>query len=259
MITLSFEDTIAHLKFCRTEKGNSMNREFFNSLKEKLEEIKSNIPTRARALILSGEGKHFSTGADLDFLKSLLEETVAIDSHLRESHLFKQIREMQEIFSLLDSLEIPTIAAIHGLCLGGAVDLIAACDIRLSTKFAHFSILETKLGIPADLGSLQRLHSLLGGTHLKHLAFTSELFSAGHALKIGLVLKTYFTKRQLLSGARKLALSIAQNPYYSVCETKKSINSFHHQKIEEDLLSLAKINSKGLLSLNFKPLAKTSR
>jgi enoyl-CoA hydratase len=150
---------------------------------------------------------------------------------------------MQSAFSAIVDCSIPTIAAIHGVCIGGAIDLISACDIRLASSRSYFSIMETQLGIPADMGTLQRLHFNLPDGRLRELAYTSAIFSGRKAKKWGIVNDTYFTRKGLMKAAFVLANRIASHPSYAVRATKTSLNLNSDFIVNNGLNAIAKVNS----------------
>ena len=119
---------------------------------------------------------------------------------------------MQRGFDAVERCRKPVIAAIGGLCIGGGVDLIAACDVRIASRDARFSVREVKVAMVADMGSLQRLPRIIGHGHTRELAFTGKDIDAERALRIGLVNDVYDDEPKLLEAARKLAREIADNP-----------------------------------------------
>ena len=142
----------------------------------------------------------------------------------RQEFLRTTIIEMQDSFSEVENCPIPVIAQVHGVCIGAGVDLISACDLRFSTKSSFFSIMETRLGIVADMGTLQRLPNTIPEGILKELTYSSKIFSGRYAEKIGLVNKSFFTKKSLDSHIRKLADTICSMPSYAVKGSKLTIN-----------------------------------
>ncbi|MBF0314157.1 MAG: enoyl-CoA hydratase/isomerase family protein [Oligoflexia bacterium] len=235
---------IAHLIFNRPNKCNAMSAIFFEELPRVITMLQQ--MHSIRALVISGEGKHFTTGADVNYLLSIMDEVKSKPPEVREQFLLETIEKMQAAFSALANCSMPTIAAVHGLCIGAGIDFIAACDIRLATRSSYFSIMETKLGIPADLGTLQRLPFIISDGILKELAFTSKIFSAKIGHKYGLINHTYFTKKGLLKSAFACAKECCENPFYAVKSTKESINFIHQQQIQDGLQHIAKLNSIGL-------------
>jgi len=142
----------------------------------------------------------------------------------------------------------PVIAAPHGYCIGGGVDLIAACDVRVCAADAIFSVRETKIAIVADLGSLQRLPQILGMGHVAELALTGKDIDSARAVKIGLVNDVFADPEAALEGARAMAAEIAANSPVAVQGTKEVLAQMHRQQVEEGLRYVASWNAGHLRS-----------
>ena len=154
-LDLTLVNHVLHLQLARPNKANAMNRKMWFEIGEAYRWI--NGQSDIHVVVLSGKGKQFSSGADINFLLQVMGSTEDCETDKTE-HLKSEIINMQSSFSAIVNCSVPTIAAIHGVCIGGAIDLISACDIRLASTRSYFSIMETQLGIPADMGTLQRLH-----------------------------------------------------------------------------------------------------
>src|SRR5664280_2440299 len=131
-----------------------------------------------------------------------------------------EILRLQASVSSVAECGLPVIAAIHGYCIGGGVDLVAACDIRLASADAIFSVRETKVAIVADVGSLQRLPHIIGKGHLAELAYTGKDITAARAESIGLVNQVSDNSDAVLAAAREMAAEIAANSPLAVQGTK---------------------------------------
>jgi enoyl-CoA hydratase len=131
---------------------------------------------------------------------------------------------MQSAMDAVESCRKPVLAAVQGWCIGGGVDLIAACDIRVASADATFSVREVKVAIVADMGSLQRLPAIIGEGMTRRLALTGEDVDALSALAMGLVSEVHEEPAELLAGARALARSIADNPPLVVQGVKRVMN-----------------------------------
>ena len=148
-----------------------------------------------RAVVVAAKGPHFSVGLDLKAMGSTLAGGMGGDAGATQApSMAARARagrtEVMRLQSAITSVAIcpkPTVAAVHGYCIGGGVDLIAACDIRLASADAVFSVREAKMAIVADLGSLQRLPAIISAGHLNELALTGKDISAERARDIGLV------------------------------------------------------------------------
>jgi enoyl-CoA hydratase len=245
-LDLTLKNNIMHLELARPKKANAMNRKMWFEIGEAYRWI--NDQSEIHVVVLSGKGKQFSSGADINFLMQVMESTEDCSSDKTE-HLMSEITNMQSAFSAIVDCAVPTIAAVHGVCVGGAVDLISACDIRLAANRSYFSILETQLGIPADMGTLQRLHFNLPDGRLRELAYTSTIFSGNKAKKWGMVNETYFTRKRLMKAAFKLADRISSLPSYAVKATKRSLNVNTDSIVANGLSAVANLNSELLQSV----------
>jgi enoyl-CoA hydratase/carnithine racemase len=208
------EGQVARLILNRPEKRNSMTWDFFTELAERFQAFDAD--PEVRAVIVRAEGKMFTAGLDLVAAGSLLGDGSAA---YRESLRIK-IFTLQEGMNAIERCRKPVIAAVHGPCIGGGVDLLAACDIRLAARDAIFSIRETRLGIIADLGTLQRLPHLIGHGWTRELALTGRDFTAEEALKMGFITRLCEDREALLKEAAVLADQIANLPPLTVQGTK---------------------------------------
>jgi enoyl-CoA hydratase len=165
----------------------------------------------AKVVILSGAGNNFSTGMDLsvfiDFQALLSKESC--EGRKREA-IGHFIDYLQDAISGAENCPVPVIAAIHGQCIGGAIDLICAADLRYCTKDAVFCIKETDLAIVADIGTLQRLPKLIGTQKTAELTYTGRNFSGVEAEALGLVAKSFDTVQEMNAYVEKVASEIAQ-------------------------------------------------
>ena len=119
----------------------------------------------------------------------------------------------------------PVVAAVHGLCLGGGIDVLTACDVRVASRDARFGVREVKVAMVADLGTLQRLSRIVGEGHARELALTGKDFDAARALRIGLVNDVYDTKELAEEAARAIAQEICDNPPLVVQGVKDVMNA----------------------------------
>lgn len=197
---------ITWLTLNRPEKRNIMTMAFFYGLVDLFKEFDED--PGVRVVVIKAEGKSFTAGLDLSEAAGDLLQGTSADA--REA-LRKKIVELQEGISIIEKCRKPVIAAVHGHCIGGGVDLTSACDIRLASKDAVFSIRETKIAIVADVGTLQRLPSIIGQGWFRELALTGRDFTAGEALKMGFITRLCEDRESLYAEAEKLAEEIAAN------------------------------------------------
>lgn len=245
-LAITIENDVAHITLNNPRKTNAINEIMWGELKDCFDKLSTH--NEVKVCILKSNSKHFSSGIDLNYIATIMKKTKTLPEKERSHALYQQIKKMQETMNAIESCRKPVIAAIHGLCVGGAVDLIAACDIRLATYTALFSIMETKLGIVADMGTLQRLPYIISDSHLKELSLTSDFFNGYKAKKIGLVNYNYLTKKMLHKAADKLAKKMAKLPSIAVEGTKETINQMKKQQIKNGLNQIATLNSTLLLS-----------
>ncbi len=231
------EGNVAWLILNRPEKRNSMTDEFFTELEESFRVFDED--PEVRAIVVRAEGKMFTAGLDLVAANSLMGDGSAA---YREG-LRKKILAVQEAISAIERCRKPVIAAVHGWCIGGGVDLASACDIRLAAKDAVFSIRETRIGIIADLGTLQRLPHIIGHGWTNELALTGRDFTAEEALKMGFVTRLCEDREALLQEAKELAVTIAGLPPLTVQGTKEVLLQGRDQGVDAGLAYVAQKNA----------------
>lgn len=236
---------IAEIIINNPKKANCLNRQLWFELPIAVKML--NEDENIKVGILSSCGKHFSSGIDLNFLKEIMEDMNSLASAQRAPKLKKVIIEMQDAFSAFEQSRLPWIATIHGLCLGGAMDLISACDIRFGTLFSTYSILETRLGIVADMGTIQRLQRVIPEGAFKELLYTSCFFFGFKAWRYGLLNRIFIGRHRMRSAAYKLASQIAALPDFAVAGAKRSFNYSRDHSVSEGLEHIAEINSSLLL------------
>jgi enoyl-CoA hydratase len=240
------KDDIATLWLNNAKKANCLNETLWFELGKAIQFIEQK--TSNKVIILRSKGKHFSSGIDFNFLKSIKEKCSIIEEQDRQAYLHDYILEMQDSFNQFEATKLPVIALIHGACIGGAIDLITACDIRYCTVRTAFSIMETKLGIVADMGTLQRMRFILSESNLRKLAFTSEIFKGYKAKKLGLVSHCFLSQRAMERHAYRLAHQLTKLPQDALQGTKQVLNYSRNTSIEQGLAFVAKHNAKALLS-----------
>lgn len=214
---LRTEGHTAWVALNRPQARNTMGASFFRETAEIFNGLDRD--PRVRAVVVTAEGKGFSAGLDLQEAGALIGD---VSSAGRE-RTRASVLECQEAFARIERCRKPVIAAVHGHCIGGGVDLISACDIRLAAADAVFSIRETRIGIVADLGTLQRLPLLIGHGWFRELALTGRDFTAEEALKMGLVTRVCDNRELLHAAADGIARQIAACPPLAVEGTKDAI------------------------------------
>jgi enoyl-CoA hydratase len=205
-----------------------------------------------RVLVLAARGPHFTVGLDLKEMgaSALTESEGAPGSPARANlSTYRNIRRLQDAVTAVSDLAIPVIAAVHGYCIGGGVDIICAADIRLAASDAIFSVREAKIAIVADLGTLQRLPRIVGAGHVAELAYTGKDISAKRAAKIGLVNHVHEgSADEVLTAAYELAHEIAANSPLAVQGTKAVLAANDGGTVADGLDFVARWNSAFLRS-----------
>lgn len=171
-------DAITTLYLNRPSQRNALNSEMIDELRAFIDALRADESTRA--LIITGTGKVFSIGADLEMLKRIGEASTPEATRA-------EIVKWRETFDALERLPQITIAAINGLAYGGAVVLALACDFRLASTRAIFGLPEIKLGMVLALGGTQRLTRLIGISAAKELILRGRNVTAYDAQRMGLV------------------------------------------------------------------------
>jgi len=211
------QNHIAWLILDRPEKRNSMDFDFFKEMIERFNEFDEDPDVRV--VIIRGEGKSFTAGLDLMALGPLLEDGGA---DAREQ-LRRTIIKGQESMNAIERCRKPVIAAVHSHCIGGGIDMLSACDIRIAAGDAIFSIRETRIGVIADIGTLQRLPFIIGHGYFRELALTGRDFTADEALNMGFITQICEDRSRLYEEAGRLAAEIAACPPLTVQGTKDVI------------------------------------
>lgn len=233
---LEIEDNIANIILSRPEQLNSMSRKFWVELPEILEEVNRN--SEIRALIISSTGKHFCAGMDLSAfdngVANIPKEKRPDNARIGEA-LYRSAKELQEYISKLEKIRVPVIAAIHGGCIGGAVDLVTACDIRLATTDAFFCIQEINIGMAADVGTLQRLPRIIPDSKMRELAYTGRRMLADEAKESGLVSDVYDSQEEMVNAAKEMANEIAKKSPIAIYGLKALMNYSRDHTISDSL------------------------
>ena len=225
---LSIQDRIAHIVLKRPEKRNSMIPEFWDELPNIIQDIDNNA--RARVIVISSTGPHFSSGLDLTaFMTGPAQstedpETKERSRRQRSNQSYPQILRMQKTFSCLEECRIPVIAAIQGGAIGGGVDLATACDMRYATEDAFFTVFEINIGMTADVGTFPRLVKLIPEGIVRELAYTGRRMPAKEAKAVGLVNQVFSDQDTLLEEVMKIAKEIASKSPLAIYGCKRMIN-----------------------------------
>jgi len=215
---------IAHLRLNRPERMNTMTPEFFPAVRDAVARL--NAEGRARVLVLSAEGKHFSAGMALDVFAGGNDLTAMLQTGNARARLAFQdgLRQLMRCFDVIEQTRFPVIAAVQGACVGGALDLATACDLRVCSAEAFFAVQEIHIGMAADLGVLQRLPKIVPPAVAREMAFTGERLPAERALATGLVNAVLPDAEAALAHAMQLAEAIAAKSPVAIAGSKLALN-----------------------------------
>jgi enoyl-CoA hydratase len=241
-VEITMEGAVAVLRLNRPQSANALDRRLWEELKAALAWLDTQPPVRA--VVLHGEGRHFTAGIDLsvvDWLRGVAGDP-ACPARASEAVL-AFIEFAQSVFNAVETLKVPVIAAIHGACIGAGVDLIGACDIRLAAKDARFCVKEVDLAIVPDVGTIQRLRHVIGYSAVAELCYTAETFDAERALALGLVSRVLDSKEALLRSALEMAQTIAAKPPVAVRGIKRNLLWARDRSVQDGLAYTAAWNA----------------
>jgi len=245
-LAVGLEHNVATIALNRPDKANAINAQMWKELKDAFQWI--DATPEARVGILSSNGKHFCAGIDLEFLMSLNMEVNPMSEGRKQERMKQIIEELQATISAAEKCRKPILAEIHGSCIGGAIDLITACDMRYATKESKFSVKEADLAIVADIGTLQRLPTIVGEGVARELAFTARTFDGVEAASIGLINKVFSDEPSLTEFVTKMAQDIAKKSPLTMRGIKESLNYSRDHSVDEGLAAIATRNAAMLLS-----------
>ena len=235
-------DNVAHIRLKRPDAMNTMVRSFWSELPAIVTDI--NVNARARCIVISSTGKHFSAGMDLSVFSAGGGVGAGADDHHTAVENFRHnVYHLQDTFSCLDEARMPVLVAVQGGCIGGAVDMTSACDIRYATRDAFFCIQEINIGMTADVGTFPRLCKLIPEGWVRELAYTGRRLPAAKAEAIGLVNAVFDTHEEMLSHVLETAREIASKPPLAVTGSKVMINHARDHSIRDGLDYIALWNA----------------
>jgi enoyl-CoA hydratase len=233
-------DGVAHLRLNRPDALNTMTPDFWRELPELLDEIDRNAS--ARVVVLSSTGRHFSAGMDLAVFtggSDLLTDPGVSEAGRRRAHLFQTVLKLQDVFTKLEAIRQPVLAAVQGGCIGGAVDLVCAADMRYATADSFFCVQEINIGMTADVGTLQRLPKLIPEGVARELAYTGDRMPAERAKDVGLVNEVFADHDALIEGVLDIAARIAAHSPLAVWGTKEVVNFARDHTVADSLRYMA--------------------
>ena len=245
-LNLTLDGGIAEVCFQQEAKANALDRQAWLELQQIFERL-DETPS-VRVIVLKGAGKHFCSGIDVSLLATLQEQIKESCSGRGRERLRKMLLQLQANVSAIESCRKPVIAAIQGACIGGAIDIISACDMRYASADAFFSVKEIDMGMVADLGTLQRLPKIVGEGVTRELAFTARQFGAREAQDIRLINRCFDDPKTLYENVNAIAQSIAQKSPLATRGTKEILNFSREHSTADALNFVATWNAAMILS-----------
>ena len=239
---VEINNSIAHIRFNRPEKRNSMNEDFWNLFPKEVEELDNS--GEIRALIVSSTGPHFSSGIDLNMFKDdVVEDESKHELGRSRGYFIQQLHYLQNAASCLEAARFPVIAAIQGGCIGGGIDLVTAADMRICTKDAFFLIEEINVGLAADIGTIQRLPKIIPAGIAREWTMMGEKVSADRAKEVGLVSSLHENQEEMLKSAFETAEKLASKTPLAMWVTKEVLNYSRDHSVKEGLENVALWNA----------------
>jgi enoyl-CoA hydratase len=233
-------DKVAHVRLNRPDELNTMTPAFWRELPEIVTRISDDAS--ARVVVISSTGKHFSAGMDLSvFLGGGSSSLGGADGEPGRLHARTRshAKALQWSFTALEKARVPVLAAVQGGVIGGAVDLVTACDMRYATADAFFCVQEINIGMTADVGTLQRLGKVVPEGFAREMAYTGRRVPAQRAFEAGLVQQVYADHAALLDGVLATAREIAEKSPLAIWGTKVAMNYARDHSVDDSLDQIA--------------------
>jgi enoyl-CoA hydratase len=231
---VSSEAGVTTIELNRPDMLNAMNVAFWVELPAIMKALDATGKTRVA--VLTGAGRLFSAGMDISMFS---KDSALTTNSIEQRERFKQqLVALQRSFEAIAQARFPVIAAVHGACIGGAVDLVTACCMRYATKDAYFCIEEINIGMMADVGTLQRLPKQLPDAIVRELAYTGDRLAAERAEKLGFVNGVFDDKEALIAGVFAIAKKIASKAPVAIAATKQMVSYARDHSVAESFAML---------------------
>lgn len=230
--TVETKGPVVTVTLDRAEKRNALALPFWEEFPDAIEELDRS--GEIRAIVIAANGPMFCAGIDLAAFASAAPNARKLGP-AAPLDFIERVGRMQRTFTALEKARMPVIAAIHGKCLGAGVDMITACDIRLATEDALFSVYEINIGMTADVGTFPRLLNHLPEGIVRELSYTGRNMAAEEALRYGLVNKVLPSQEELLTAAQEMAAEIASKAPMAIHGCKRAITYARDHSTEDTL------------------------
>jgi enoyl-CoA hydratase len=230
-------DRVAHVRLSRPDELNTMTPDFWRELPEIVTGISDEAS--ARVVVLSSTGKHFSAGMDLSVFMGGELGGADAEPGRRHARLRSNAKVLQWSFTALEKARVPVLAAVQGGVIGGAVDLVTACDLRYASADAFFCVQEINIGMTADVGTLQRIGKVVNEGFAREMAYTGRRYPAQRLHEVGLVQEVYPDQEALLAGVLETAKEIASKSPLAIWGTKVAMNYARDHSVDDSLDQIA--------------------
>lgn len=237
---VTIANKVAHVQLKRPDAFNSMIASFWTELPQIVREIDASAS--ARAIVISSTGKHFSAGMDLEVFSggsSLSVGPGVTEEGRKRAYMWMMVQHLQDSFTALEQARIPVLCAIQGGCIGGAIDMVSAADMRYCSADAFFCVMEINIGMTADVGTLQRLPKIIPEGIAREMAYTGDRMPAQRALECGLVNQVFEDHDSLVEGVLEIAGRIATRSPLAIWGTKEMINYTRDHSVADGLRYIA--------------------
>lgn len=231
---------VATLELNQPARLNTLTPAFFPALRDAVQGLSDAGDTRA--LVIRSTGKHFSAGMALEVFAGDFD-LLDLGSARKRLAFQDGLRRLMACFDAIDDARFPVVCAVQGGCIGGALDLAAACDIRVCSADAFFTLQEIQIGMAADLGVLQRLQRIVPQGIAREMAYTGDRVGAERALACGLVNAVLPDADALHAHAQHLATSIAAKSPLAISGSKKALNFARDHGTRESLEQMTLLQS----------------
>jgi enoyl-CoA hydratase len=230
------QDKVGHIRLNRPEALNTMIPAFWSELPQIVTELSD--AGDVRAIVISSTGKHFSAGMDLSVFTS---SGLSMDGEpgRRNASFTLLVKRLQQSFTALERARVPVLAAVQGGCIGGAVDMVCAADMRYASADAYFVVQETNIGMTADVGTLQRLPKLIPDGVARELVYTGRRMPAARAAEVGLVNEVFDDHESLVAGVLEIAAEIAAHSPLTLWGAKEALVYARDHGVSDSLHQIA--------------------
>lgn len=233
---VEIKDHIAHIRMTRPQVANAMNRAFWIELPAIVADINENA--RARVIVVSAEGKHFTAGMDLSVFGSGTDQS-DIEAGRRRERLMQTVLMLQKTFSCFEEARMPVLAAIQGACVGGGMDLTSAVDCRYATRDAFFCVQEINIGMTADVGTFPRITQVMPQGLARELSYSGRRMGAEEAKACGFLNEVYETHEEMMEAVMNVAREIANRSPLAVAGSREMLNFARDHSIADGLKHIA--------------------